>query len=460
MPLPTERISLNQHENSILRAGLDRILNEFAGLSRRVSRDGIDPALQHKFQPRYLAPGSYESILSLRNRLMANGKEKRGKYRFNAVEYAMLAFAARWARRLGNVPIPGKLMTKLEVYRERAKRRAITRCGQPAYKTAEQDWLCSSRWIRFNLLPLPSQRVSWSPRRLYREQRDSLSGFATEVMSERCTEPPSEEMLHKFIDLAVADIRHGRHAGVTVRELVANPAEGKQFLFDFIKKRMEKQGLDLHLRPEYQPRCVRSAMLGERFKAAMVVQVSAPPLEAQTRTSVPTVTVPVAVHPLSSRAPQSPATASETQVSVDDRCEAPTITPAEPRLTAKSVGDWLIKYLERDYWEDVIAEAHLQLPRRRINSQLSAATTIEAVQQACRPATESGDVTDAINSAVDWLADWVLVLETNRARIHQILGAGLSVAKSTYKTAPVRRPTMNGFRRLEEIMKGNLNPEP
>ena len=440
MPFPTERISLNNREAAVGLSGLNRIVNEFATLqfSSRRAPDITNPWLKHKLQPRILAPGIYESILSLRNRLAAVAGEKRGKFRLTAIEYAILAFAVRVARRHCQAGTTTSLERKLEIYRKRAKRKAIARLGHPAYESAAQSWLYSSRWIRFNLLPLPSARPRSGKLSLRREQYNLLVRLAKEALTERCTQLPSDDLLSKFVKLAISETRRRRHPGVKVRELAANPAEGRRFLFDFIKKRMEERGLELHIKFEYQPRCVQSAVRAERFKASQVVQRTAPAVQPDTLTKPTTVIPPEDVRP--------------------DACNAPDPAITKPAFTAQSVADWLIKYLEPDYWEDVISEAQRQLSRRKTKFVLSTATSIDAVQHACRPATKGCDVLEEINLSVDWLLDWAMALESNRPRIHQIINDGLRLAKSSRKAVETGGAAMNGFLYVEELMKGNPNP--
>jgi hypothetical protein len=65
-------------------------------------------------------------------------------------------------------------------------------------------------------------------------------------------------------------------------------------------------------------------------------------------------------------------------------------------------------------------------------------------------------VPEKINLAVEWLIAWTLGLESDKARIHQVLDIGLNLARSSHKPVDAGRPAMNGFKFIEEIMKGNL----
>jgi hypothetical protein len=110
----------------------------------------------------------------------------------------------------------------------------------------------------------------------------------------------------------------------------ADSAHGKQFLFEFVRKRIERKGLALHLKVEFQPNCVQMAIRAEKFKAAMVVQDSTRPIK--TEELEPAVLADSRMHIERARLG-----------SLDDAI----VTPA-------SVADWLIKYVEPEYWDDVV----------------------------------------------------------------------------------------------------------
>ncbi len=272
MSLPTKRISLNQRENSALRTGLNRIVNEFEMIrcSGRRAPDMVDSRLRETLQPRFLAPGTEESILSLRDRLVSVADKKHAKLRLTVIDFAILAFAARVAGRHCAASVPPGFEAKLERHRKRAKRRAMTVLGKETYDEAARQWACSARWIRFNLLPSPECRWDFTPRRLYREQFQQMYALAEAVIAERCTEPPSEKELRHVLELIMREIRRKRHPEVTVRELQQDESKTKNFLFKLISKKMP----DLKLKFEFRSLDVQQAERAEPLRAAMVVNGS------------------------------------------------------------------------------------------------------------------------------------------------------------------------------------------
>src|SRR5689334_16706857 len=100
MPLPTERITLNQEENAKSRAGLNRVLNGIAEIkvNNRRSPDMLYPRVGSKFLPREFHQELYDVFLHLRNRLAVVAQEGSSKHRLTAIEFAILAFAVRIGR--------------------------------------------------------------------------------------------------------------------------------------------------------------------------------------------------------------------------------------------------------------------------------------------------------------------------------------------------------------------------
>jgi hypothetical protein len=233
-------------------------------------------------------------------------------------EYAVLAFAARIGRRLQKVQDTGKLERKLEVFRKRAKRKTITRIGLSAYKREARNWLSASRWIRFNVLPMRSPSHRLGKLGIYREQYESMLRLAGEVLVERCTGMPPQEVVSKIVKLAIEEIRRHRHSGIKVRELIADSTKGKEFLFGFIAKRMEKREFDLHLKFAFQPKCVQISVRAEKFKAAMLVQDST----RQIKTAAP-----------------APAVATELTMSVE--LPARLEIPNEPTDAPEEINFWV-----------------------------------------------------------------------------------------------------------------------
>ncbi len=274
---------------------------------------------------------------------------------------------------------------------------------------------------------------------IHRGRYASVLRLAKESLTERCTELPSDELLSKFVKLAIDEIQHGRHPGTKVRELINDPTKGKHFLFAFITKRMERHGLDLHLKFEFQPICVQMSARGEKFRAALVIQDSTP-------------------SPTTAADGPAPAATTETAtLPVTPQLDPPEVVIIRPALTGKCVSDWLIRNVGPDDWYGIVTEAMYQLCFWRKNQIKNVTSgTIEAVQHACRPVTETSDRVEYINLTVDWLLDWTLEFEGNRSRLYCLLGEGLNQALASRKSLDNRPGMVDGFRYVAGIIDGTL----
>jgi hypothetical protein len=119
--------------------------------------------------------------------------------------------------------------------------------------------LCSSRWIRFHLLPLNLER-HWlfKPRQVYKEQSQKMLALIREVIAERCAEPLAEPEIRRLAKLIAREIRRGRHPGVRVRKLLQDEQKAKDFLFTAIKKKNP----DLKLKLEFASLDVQQSARG------------------------------------------------------------------------------------------------------------------------------------------------------------------------------------------------------
>lgn len=109
----------------------------------------------------------------------------------------------------------------------------MARIGMALYKADAHNWLCSSRWICFNILPMRSPSDTFGKLGIYRERYESMLLLAAEVLVERCTEMPPQEVVSKIVKLAIEEIRRHRHSGIKVRELVPFDSQWKIWLTVF-----------------------------------------------------------------------------------------------------------------------------------------------------------------------------------------------------------------------------------
>src|SRR6185369_14275103 len=113
-----------------------------------------------------------------------------------------------------------KFDQKIENYRKRAKRSALAKVGRSSYDIHVRRWAEFRSWIRFNVLPLRVPRLPLL-RRYYRDQREAMQALARQVISLRCTRSLPEAKLRHIVNLAIREVRRGRHGEIKVRTLVA-----------------------------------------------------------------------------------------------------------------------------------------------------------------------------------------------------------------------------------------------
>ena len=417
--------------------GLDRIRNAFASLryTNRRAPDVMDPLLKTRLQPRDITQNIFEGIVSLRNRLAAIPASS--SLSLTVIELAIAAFAVRVGRRFEKYEVLPELEKKLEIVRKRAKRKTIRHYGKACYKTAQEEWQDASRWIRFNLLPLPEPRFSFGKLALRRQQRKDMISITTTALQRRCTELPSSEDIAKFVQLADAEIRRGRHPGIKVRELIACPERGEEFMFQFIRKR-SKNDVDLHVKIEYMPVALRGSMRAEKFETAKVIEgftADSPQLDRSVRPQAPERSQSVP-------SPESPTDGHE---------------PSKPELTSEAIAEWLLGYVDRESWNDVIQESTYQLDRWPDRSKRNFTSyDLKAIQGECKPTAEPNELFEYFNVYAAWLLAWALHLESDQRRLRSLLVAGLTIAHNQYKPVDNLRPRMNGVRYIQGICDGFL----
>jgi hypothetical protein len=239
MPSPTERIVITQLENAKIRAGLDKLVNGIAEvvLNKRPSPDLTFPFVSDKFQPREFSNQLYQAFLVVTARLLDVRHHASCKLRLNHLDLLIAAFSIRVSRgRKGGGAATMKLEAKLEKYRKRIKGRNLSSLGVDVYNDSMAQWKSFRNWIRFNVLPL---RTPWRPFRqqIFWNQSEILTTIARRAITDICANSLPEDKLQHLLTLAISELRRGRHAGLTVRGLIASPGAARDFLFTFIRKR-------------------------------------------------------------------------------------------------------------------------------------------------------------------------------------------------------------------------------
>ena len=207
-------------------------------------------------------------VLSCRNKLKFKFKGASKEVSFDAFELAAAALGFRVVRKeklvsidmLASPSVAG-LECKLEKARKRAKRAAIKQNGPDLHQDQASRWEHFVEWMRHNLLYYrPRRQSNKNSTRFYKEQRETLRALAMQVV----VETADQEHIHHLADLARREIRRRRHEP-TVRALLADQDQARQFLADFL---LERDCLEL-LKHEFVPEALRTCLRSGNLKAAL-----------------------------------------------------------------------------------------------------------------------------------------------------------------------------------------------
>jgi hypothetical protein len=158
-------------------------------------------------------------------------------------------------------PLVAGLERKLENARKRAKAAAIKKNGLALYKEAADRWDHFVDWMRYYLLYYrPRRRSNKNITHYQTEQRETLRALAMQIVRETA----DQAQIHRLADLARREIRRRRH-DPTVRALMLDHDEGRQFLAEFL---LQRDCFDL-LKPEFVPEALRACLREEQLKLAL-----------------------------------------------------------------------------------------------------------------------------------------------------------------------------------------------
>lgn len=264
-------IRLSRHETAVILPALEDMLNGtaeavyFDQYSRRdathVPYHGEEVYINGRFDDQM-----YVHVLSCRNKLKFKGASK--EVGLDAFELAAAALGFRVVRKeklvsedLLKSSAVADLEHKLELHRKRAKRSAIKQNGLTPYKEEADRWDRFVDWMRYNLLYYrPRRQSNKNTTRLYKEQRETLRALAMQVVAETA----DQEHIHHLADLARREIRRRRHEP-TVRALLADQDQARQFLAEFF---LNRDCLEL-LRIEFVPAVLRTCLRSGNLNAAL-----------------------------------------------------------------------------------------------------------------------------------------------------------------------------------------------
>jgi len=279
MPLPLERVSLSARQVSVILPGLEAVLNGIAGARldhypHRNPADRVDPELSKVHESRAFDEAMAARILSMRNKLKSLGRSR--KLRLDAFDLAATAFAVRFGQREQLMEAPAedvaKLLARLEKFRKRTKRAAISEVGKLAYDEEAIRWRRFASWLRYNLcyfhLPRPK---TYGLKRTYQMHFEQVLALTGEALTSNGYAVLPPDQLRRIAKLAMAELRRGRHPGLTVLEILRNREKGLEFLFRFIQKRID---LFYHEVVDRQllPLCHRMSIVGEMIERCKIIE--------------------------------------------------------------------------------------------------------------------------------------------------------------------------------------------
>ena len=259
-------ITLEKTERTLLRFGLELILNGLAGANAGSHPHAhplalMSPQAANVYRNRAYNEEFAAKLISLRNRVSPDKGKK--QFRLDAFDLAAAALGLRvtrknqlWRqasdldkRRLRRLADPPEtdavtLLRKLESARKRAERR-IRKSIQEQHKELAKTWKAFVDWIRFNLLYVnEAQRqriinreigIPGSHRKLAKLRFQALLDAAREVIKERTTAQIPESELLRLVKLARNKSQPSRRPhNVGIVDLERDPEKAKDFMFDFI----------------------------------------------------------------------------------------------------------------------------------------------------------------------------------------------------------------------------------
>lgn len=421
------RMTLIEREVEVSLVGLEFLVNGLAAAQQGVFPhrhpfDRIDFSLSSVHEDREYNGEFAEVLLKLRNRL--RGSSGRRRIRLTTIECSALALAVRVARKLGkDGEALSALEAKIEIFRKRTKRAAIRQNGKDSYQQHQQQWKRFVSWCRYHLLylDLPRMPALQGPRMLRREQRAQLLEILEERIRARCTEAPPQEGLRHVVDLAIRELRRGRH-DTTARQLLQDRETAAEFIWQFLEKRLE-----LKLKREFQNLAVRMSENAARIWAVMQAGWNHPEPE---RVGVPP-TPAACQQPTQESESTSRDQAVQTSLATVPESTVSDETKPLPNLCADHIATWFLEEVDPGYWYTVLSDAQTQVlrwPERYLNVPWKAVTQDDLVTET-EPEDKSTNGPEFSAYLTEWLLRWTLALNPSPRHVHDLLQAGWAQAK-------------------------------
>jgi hypothetical protein len=422
MRFPTVRITVTPAEYRVLKPGLDMLANGLADAQagrfpHRHPWHRIDFVASDVYRDQAYDQAIADTIIKVRAKLWDLSCSRR--IYVNFIESSILAFSARQLHK--TIPAISKmdfrkivrlLERKLELYRKRTKRKAISAHGKDAYDDAAANWRRFSKWMHYNLLYLkiprrgtPHIRQSW------RDKYAQMAELIKLTISERYDLVLTEAQVNRIRNLVVPSLRRGRHE-LTLNTVLSGSDVAKDFLIGFITKRIELNkgpGAPLNHWERYWAKTDLFAEAARRrtpnnrgFAGPL------PPDHANVSPSSPPIV----------RCTQPHSTESKSQSSI-------LLTDQE---IIAAVCRWFVDNVEPGFREEIFQQARSQVlayPWQYVRTSVS--RSLGDLIQEGRPTIQSDQSCDYTNGYVEWLLGWMLAVRPDPKFIFGAIGCGYAL---------------------------------
>jgi hypothetical protein len=426
MTYRNQRVQITPPEYQLLKPGLDVVVNGLADVRgehypHRYPWHRVDGFVGSPYPHQAYDAAMAARVIGLRSKLWNLSKAK--KIRLDPFELAAAAFALRlWKahKPSGSTEAMAAavkvLQSKIERYRRRARREAITKAGREAFQEGSVRWLRFTDWMHYNLLHFRVPRRGFGqPAKLWREQRQQLTELFRNVLAERLFECPNDTEMIRIVTLGTTSARRGR-LGVTLWTLLKTPEPHSDLLFSFINKRIE-----LKLLPDAPlPLWKQVSDRGDRFREYQEQQVAGTTIATSALDQV----------------------ASNTEDLMQQTTQIPTVatlqTFAERGVTASdeklvaALAIWFNKEVTSGFERPVAELAKYLVVHDQFQhyKKPTTATTIKGLIEELRPAVHPQLTEEPTNEYAAWLLGCLLAVRSDRSDLLNgvLYGYGRAVA--------------------------------
>jgi hypothetical protein len=422
---PAVRITINKDEYGALEPGLDLLANRLAtarlgSFPNRHAWHRIDFLASNVYRDRAYDESTDQKVIEVRAKLLGLSSSRRIYVDFS--DAAILAFALRQLRKTDQALSKAvshdtvqALARKLEKYRKRAKRKAISAIGKQSYDDTATRWRSFSSWMQYNLLwsKVPRRGTPFI-KKSWRDKKVRMAELINVTVSERYDRVLTEAQVNRIRDLVIPSLRRGRHE-LTLNTVLAGSDAAKDFLVAFITKRLSLEKGTNAPRTRWEGYWERAAILAEAAKRPARNTIPSRPLPSNNKdvscssSPVHIVIPPPAMEPVSQ----------------------PSILLTDQQIII-AVCRWFADNIHPSFHREIFEQARSQIlsyPSHYVRAMVST-SLVDLIQEA-RPTIESDqsvESCDYTNGHVEWLLGWMLALRSDVSFIWKAIGCGYGLA--------------------------------